>query len=184
MVLEGFQRRKNPKPALDAFAKIREAFPLAQLHIAGSGYGPGEEAELWAQSSGLHQGVSFIGKLPHAELISFLSEKIQLLIHPALEESFGMAPLEAMALGIPVIGHKFAGGVPYVLDDGKAGILVNARNAHEIAIASINLISSENLSRKIAKAAWNRASVQFAFDKMVSSYEACYKSAINKVKTH
>jgi glycosyltransferase involved in cell wall biosynthesis len=179
MVLEGFQNRKNPKTALVAFAKIREAFPMAKMHIAGSGYGPAEDAEIWAQKNELHHGVCFMGKLSHDRLISFLFDKIDLLIHPALEESFGMAPLEAMALGIPVIGHKFAGGVPYVLDDGKAGVLVNTRISHEIAAAAINLFTNFDFRKKLSESAWKHASMEFSFKNMVSRYEACYKNALN-----
>jgi glycosyltransferase involved in cell wall biosynthesis len=180
MVLEGFQNRKNPKTALFAFAKIKEAFPMAKMYIAGFGYGPGEDAEIWAKKHELHHGVCFMGKLPHERLISFLFDRIDILIHPALEESFGMAPLEAMALGIPVIGHKFAGGVPYVLDHGNAGVLVNTRISHEIAEAAIKLISSDEFRKTISESAWKHASIEFSFKNMLSRYEACYKTALNR----
>lgn len=178
MVMEGFQKRKNPKPALYAFAAIRNRFPSAELHIAGTGYGPGEEAERWASSAGLRGGVVFRGKLPHAELVSLLGDEADLLIHPALEESFGMAPLEAMALGIPVIGSRTAGGVPYVLDYGKAGVLADTRIAHEIASAAVMLLSNDDFCRGIADAGWARADKEFAFNTMVDRYEACYEAAL------
>ena len=52
-----------------------------------------------------------MGKAPHAELVHYLAQTVHLLIHPSKEESFGMAPLETMALGIPVIGANKAEGL-------------------------------------------------------------------------
>ena len=85
-----------------------------------------------------------------------------------------MAPLEAMALGIPVIGGKDSGGVPYVLDGGKAGVLVDVKNPQAIADVLSSLWLNSAQRDEIARIGWDRARTTFSLEKMVGAYEAEY----------
>lgn len=178
MVLQGFQKRKNPQTALRAFAMLRHHFPRAELHLMGSGYGEGEEAQAWAMKAGLCQGVVFKGKVPHEHLMKFLGTEVDVLLHPALEESFGMAPLEAMAVGVPVVGGQRSGGVPYVLDNGKAGVLTDVNQPRWIARAIERLLIEDAYRERLIEAAWLRAREHFSFGTMVDRYVALYKTRL------
>lgn len=177
-VLQGFQERKNPKSALRAFAKIRRTRPDATLKMFGTDYENGGAADLWSRKHHLNDGVCFMGAIGHEALMRELISSVHILIHPAKEESFGMAPLEAMALGIPVVGGKSSGGVPYVLDNGRAGILVKVTDPDAITSAVLELTSDKTLRTNLARAAWKRAGEEFSLDIMVERYLACYETVL------
>lgn len=152
-ILQGFQGRKNPKSAIKSFALIRSKFPDARMLMFGTDFEEGCPADKWSQDKGLATGIQFIGKISHNELMCHMTHHVHLLIHPAKEESFGMAPLEATALGIPVIGGKNSGGVPYVLDGGPAGILVDIKSPQNIADAACDLLANPTIHDAIDKCA-------------------------------
>jgi glycosyltransferase involved in cell wall biosynthesis len=179
-VMEGFQERKNPKRLMEAFAMVRCSHPSAELHLFGTGYEPDGPAEAWGRTRGLCSGVEFRGKVPHAELVAALSSRVDLLVHPAKEESFGMAPLEAMALGLPVIGGANSGGVDYVLGGGTAGLLVNVSSPRDIAAAACALLGDPARRHSLAQAGWQRASREFTIDRMVTLYEAEYAKIMDE----
>jgi glycosyltransferase involved in cell wall biosynthesis len=129
MVCNGWDRRKNPQPALRAFAQYRRGEPTAELHAFGAAFGPGEEAERWATAKGLTEGVHFHGRLPHRQVVERLAS-MDVLLHPSLEESFGVVIAEAMALGLPVVAGRRSGAVPWVMgadqaDAAPGGVLVD-----------------------------------------------------------
>lgn len=176
MVLNGWDARKNPKPALRAFAALRSTFPAAELDIMGSDYGVGGKAEAWAKSKGLTDGVHFMGRQPYPLLLAKLAES-DLLLHPALEETFGMSIAEAMSLGVPALGGQASGAVPWVI--GKSGRLVDVRSEQAIAQAAIELLKDSqglvNLSAQARSATLSR----FSPDTVAAAYECCYQQALS-----
>lgn len=178
-VLEGFQERKNPKAAIRAFASVRKVLPDATLMMFGNGYETGGLAETWCRDQSLFEGIEFRGKVAHATLMQELARHVHILVHPAKEESFGMAPLEAIALGILVIGGKSSGGVPYVLGGGKAGKLVDVHNPIEIAQAVLELAQRGGQMDGLAETCWQHAVSSFSLEKMVDKYLAEYAATID-----
>lgn len=139
MVCNGWDRRKNPEPALRAFAAWRRRRPAAELHLYGADFGPGERAAQWAQAQGLAAGLQFHGRRPHRELVAELAHS-DLLLHPALEESFGVVLAEALALGLPVVAGRDSGAVPWVVGAAADGasdcaLLVDVRDPAPIEAA-------------------------------------------------
>lgn len=117
MIGNGWGNRKNPQPALRAFARFRAHHAEAELHCFGHDFGAGETAQHWARQQGLAAGVHFHGATPHRQMIRAL-DACDLLLHPALEESFGVVIAEAMALGLPVVAGAASGAVPWVAGQG------------------------------------------------------------------
>src|SRR5205085_11099029 len=98
----------------------------------------GEAAQAcWQHMDGRGQ-VQFIGAVPHARLLDEMAQS-QVLLHPALEESFGVVLAEAMAMGLSVVAGAHSGAVPWV--QGDAGSLVNVRQPAQIAAALLRLLS-------------------------------------------
>jgi glycosyltransferase involved in cell wall biosynthesis len=76
-------------------------------------------------------------------LLERLASDASILVHPALEEAQPMALIEAMALGIPVIAGHRSGGVPWTLDDGRAGVFVDVTDPEQIAQAMLRLANDQ-----------------------------------------
>ncbi len=171
MVLNGWGALKNPKLALRAFAAIRRAFPGAELRIMGSDYGPGGKAESWAQSHGLAKGVIFMGPQPYSVLLARLSES-DLLLHPSLEETFGMSIAEAMSLGVPVIGGQASGAVPWVI--GQAGCLTDLRSETAIVRAISGLLENPEALALLGRQAKVNALARFSAESVAIDYEKRY----------
>lgn len=141
----------------------------------GAGHGWGEEAERWAMENELHEGIDFIGVLPHGELLSRIAESVHVLVHPALEEAQPMSIIEAMSLGIPVIGGDHSGGVPWTLDGGRAGMLVDVESPAAIADAMIVLASDRKLRAEWGMRGRRLAESRYHIRTVADSYEALYR---------
>lgn len=132
-ILNGWSSYKNGQVAINAFAQHRLNHPNDRMIMFGAGHGPGEDAEQWAIARGFAKGIEFIGQKPHEYVLARLAKEVDVLVHPSLEESHGMVLIEAMALGIPAIGGANSGAVPWTLDQGRAGILVDVTSAFALA---------------------------------------------------
>jgi len=140
MICNGWDERKNPQPALQAFAKIHSIHPEAEIHLFGAGFGTGGIAQQWCQKHSLLKGIVFHGVTPHKQLIEELNH-LDLLLHPSLEESFGVVIAEAMALGLPIVAGRHSGAVPWVVgidqetNDRCCAELTDVSNPETIALA-------------------------------------------------
>ncbi|MEO3712129.1 glycosyltransferase family 4 protein [Roseateles flavus] len=177
LVSNGFDRRKNPKKALLAFARLWTSRPQARLHLFGRGFEADGEAAAWCRSrrdlADCLPAMSFHGPLGHAELLERLAA-CDLLIHPALEETFGMVLAEAMALGLPVVAGRHSGAVPWVV--GEDACLCDVRDPGAIASAALEVLVPERyaaLSMQLRRTVRER----FGLDAVISSYGQVYHAA-------
>jgi len=179
-VLTGWGGRKNGQVALQAFKRVREVLPQARLLMFGNGHGEGEPASVWARQQEIDRGVEFVGTLPYLELLKRLAAEVDVLVHPALEESFSMAIAEAMALGIPAIGGVCSGAVPSTLENGRVGILTNIKSAQSVAAAMLSLAQNFELRTALGQTARNSAWQRFHVEKVVNAYENLYEQTLTK----
>lgn len=177
MVLNGWGTIKNPKPALKAFNMLRKTVPDARLHLFGFDFGPGGKAQSWAQSQGMDAGMIFHGPTQHALLFSRL-RTMDLLLHPALLESCPMALVEAMAVGLPVVGGDKSGGVPWVLGDGEAGVLTDVRSPVAICRALSRTLDDAAEYERIVHSGLARVKQLFMPDAVAQKYEKMYMTAV------
>jgi glycosyltransferase involved in cell wall biosynthesis len=175
MVSNGWGRRKNPEAALRAFALLRRSLPHAQLHLFGADFGAGEYAERWAIRAGLDEGLHFHGQTAHKDLIAQLAP-LDLLVHPSLEESFGVVLAEAMALGLPVGAGQASAAVPWVV--GAGGMLVDVRDPQAIHAAMATLLTDAHAYSRCSLAARARATSTFSGRDVTASYLRIYRRCI------
>lgn len=177
-VLNGWGGRKNSQVALQAFQQVREVIPKARLIMIGAGHGEGEEGSIWAKQRELHEQVEFVGRCPHDKLLKCLSTEADVLVHPALEESFCVAIAEAMALGIPVIGGSGSGAVPFTLENGKAGLLVDVRSPKSVAQAMLRLAQDPKLRSRLGSTGRQLAQQRFHIENVAIAYEELYQEIL------
>lgn len=164
---------KNPKSAMMAFSLLRKEFPNVQLHLMGPGMEAGGKAEKWAQQNNIHGGVSFLGNLPHKSLINELILS-DVYLHTSKTEACSMAIAEAMSVGLPVVGGKNSGGVPWQLDYGRSGLLVDIRSHEAIYLALRDLYLNASMRGMLSERNRKRSQHLFPVNDIHSQYESIY----------
>lgn len=176
IVCNGWQKLKNPQPAMKAFAKFKKCHPDAVLHLYGQDFGVGQTAEAWSKQQGIAAGMMFHGAMPHKQLMEALSTA-DLLLHSSLEESFGLSIAEAMGMGLPVVAGESSGAVPWVVGDG--GVLCDVRQENAIKEAIEHILIPSNYTR-YSLAARERVETMFTASAVADAYLEAYETAINK----
>jgi glycosyltransferase involved in cell wall biosynthesis len=177
-ILNGWSGRKNGARLIEAFGILRKEFgDRVELSMFGDGHHRGGPADQWSRRRHLEEGVEFVGPAPYAALMSRLVTSVDVLAHPAVEETFGMAVLEAMAIGIPVIGGRDSGAVPSVLGWGEAGLLVDIESPSAIATGMRALLLDERLRESLAKSGRQRALDHYRLEAVAEQYEDVLQQA-------
>jgi glycosyltransferase involved in cell wall biosynthesis len=180
-VNNGFAKLKNVKTLIRAYCLIKEALPHCRLMLIGSGFEKDGEAARWAKRNKLQDDIDFLGALPHQEVLQIF-EFADLLVHPSLEESFGMTLLEAMAKKTPVIGGKNSGAVPWVLNYGSAGVLTDVHSSEQIAGETIKILTNPELWKKFSNAGYRHAWDNFRLDTIVDQTIREYKNILGRAE--
>ncbi len=170
MHVSNFRPVKRVSDVLEVFAGIRKAMP-ARLIMAGDGPDRPRAASR-ARSLGLDQDVVFLGK--HASVNELLA-CADLFLMTSESESFGLAALEAMACGAPVVGYR-AGGLPEVVPHGEAGFLVPVGELDEAVEGAIGLLADRSLWRRFSDFGRSVAVERFATERVLPMYEAYYET--------
>lgn len=119
---------KNVHVALAAFCKLESSMRGARLLVFGGGW------ERAGAEFSKHR-IEFRGGLPHSEFLKALVEEVDIWVHPSKTEAQSIVVCEAIQAGCPVIAGKQSGAVPWTLDYGRAGLLVDIEDADEVACA-------------------------------------------------
>lgn len=168
----GWDPRKNPKPLLTAFSELLRRHPDSRLHLIGRGFEPGGPAAKWATARGAAAGVLFLGQLPHADVLRHLREHTDAFVHPTLEESFGSSILEAMSQRLPVIAGADSGAVPWILDKGRVGMLVDVTSPDSLRSGMEKLMTDTALRERYAREGYERALSSFTLAAVAEQYLA------------
>lgn len=138
LAVGGLNERKNPLGLMRAFALLREQVPGARLALVGSGPLAGA-VDSEARRMGLDGVVIRTGLVPNSAVTDWMTAcDVAALV--SLVEPLGVAALEAMASGRPVVGTA-VGGLREVVPDGVAGVIVDPRDDVAIAAGLARMIS-------------------------------------------
>jgi len=168
MHVSNFRAVKRLQDVVEVFARIRREVP-ARLVLVGDG--PDRPRALKrAADLGLRDDVLFLGR--HGSVEEILS-CADLFLLPSQSESFGLAALEAMACGAPVVASN-AGGLPEVVADGVTGYLLPVGAIDQMAEAGVRILSDPEHAKALSKAARALALERFSATAIVPRYEALY----------
>jgi N-acetyl-alpha-D-glucosaminyl L-malate synthase BshA len=169
-----FRKIKRIPDVIKVFAQVRAQMPSKLLMV---GDGPERQhAEELARCLGVFPDVRFLGKQDQMDEILSIAD---LFLLPSEYESFGLAALEAMACGVPVISSD-AGGLGEINVDGQTGFLCPVGDVAMMSEKAIALLSSEETLNSFKEAALEQAA-RFSRDKTLALYEDLYREVIEKV---
>lgn len=140
----------NVKCILKAFEKVKKVIPSATLTILGDG-DQKEMLQHWVIEHNL-KDVIFVGAVPHNKMNEYLSQN-EIFLSAPKTDNMPMSILEAYNAGLLVISSS-VGGVPYILEDNKVGLLFESDNAEELASKMIQAVQNEQRTIEMIKNAY------------------------------
>ena len=133
---------------ITAFRRVLETTPHARLLLVGDGRRRGHLEKL-ANELGVLRRTTFAGvRRDVPRLLSLMD----VFVLPSLNEALGLAVIEAMASGVPVVASE-VGGIPEVVKHRQTGLLVEPRSASALADAILELISAPVVAKRLSEAA-------------------------------
>ena len=170
--ISNFRKVKRIDDIVKIFFEIQKEVPSKLMMV---GEGPEKEiAERMCEELGIQKKVIFFGNSNEIDKILCFSD---LFLLPSETESFGLAALEAMACGVPVISSN-SGGLPEVNKDGFSGYLSNVGDVAKMSKDAITLLLDKELLKQFKSNALGTAKM-FDIQEIVPMYEQVYKQAID-----
>lgn len=174
MHISNFRSVKRISDVLLIFAQVAAQLDV-RLIIVGDGP-DAPVAEEMATKLGLRDRVTFLGVV---DQVSPILQAADLFLLPSETESFGLAALEAMASGVPVVASD-VGGIPEVVEHGVCGYLAPVGDVDRMAEYAIDILSDCERRKAFAIASRRRAVGTFDYQKIVPQYEAIYKRVLEE----
>ena len=159
-----FAERKDPVPvlvvarhlepvynvacALRAFAIVKKERPAARLIVAGGG-SQSEELRKLAAGLGISEAVSFLGDVKNEDMPRIYAQA-DFFVNSSSVDNAPMAILEAFACGLPVVSTR-AGGIPYLVEDGRTGLLVGVNDHEALAESVLSLVRSPERAAELVR---------------------------------
>ena len=174
MVAE-FEERKGHKFVISAWSKLilnHPDYEKVKLVLIGDGSLQNAIKEL-VSKKGLINNVIFLGYI--SNYIKYVKSCL-FLLNPSLEyEDLPYIILEAMSLGVPVIGTNVA-GIPEEIENNKTGLIVSPGNSTELKEAILKLLSEDKVRESMGIEAEKKYQKTFTLNDMISNYLSLYKN--------
>ena len=170
--VSSFRPLKRVEDVVRIFAAVR-ADISARLDLVGDGP-ERPRIEALVASLGLRAHVRFLGE--RGDMVALLQQS-DLFLLPSQTESFGLAALEAMACGVPVVASD-VGGISEVVVEGETGFLAAVGDVARMTEHARRLLRDEALHRRMSAAARQLAETRFRLTPAVDRYEAVYRQVL------
>jgi len=162
------------------FEYLIQAMPQVRGTLLLVGEGPlRTDLQALAAKLGVASRVHFLGKIDHQTLVScYHASQVFVFASIARSEAFGIAQVEAMAAGMPVVNTQLDSGVPFVSQHERTGLTVPPRDPEGLAIAINRLLGDERLRSSFAEAASLRAHQEFSVETMAARTLELYSTVM------
>jgi N-acetyl-alpha-D-glucosaminyl L-malate synthase BshA len=173
--ISNFRQVKRVEDVVRVFYQVQKEIP-AKLILGGDG--PDRPfVERLGRELGIFNKIIYTGKVRETAPILEISD---LFLLPSETESFGLAALEAMAEGVPVVSSN-TGGIPEVNVHGFSGYLSDVGNVDEMAQYALSILKEDNQLLQFRNNAFERAKT-FSLSSVLPMYEELYEQVLDKMK--
>ena len=161
--------RKGHADLLEAWPNVLKVHPNSKLVITGDGP---ERSRLEAKSKqlGVSESVKFTGT--RSDVPSVLAA-LDVFVFPSHYEGLPGALIEAMAAGLPIVCTPVDGNSELV-SDGESGLYSDVRCPDQLSNRLIEVLSDNDLARRLADSAQNRAKNRYSLEIMVENFSSLY----------
>jgi glycosyltransferase involved in cell wall biosynthesis len=148
--LRAFHSIYNPEMAVEAISLVRTTYPDIQLTMIGRDTGDGslQRTERLIQENDLQRNICIKGAIPKSAVPSQLQEA-DIFLNTTRFESFGIAVMEAAALGMPIVTTA-VGELPYLWENEKNAMLVHSGDSAAMAMAIRRVLTEEGLAARLS----------------------------------
>jgi L-malate glycosyltransferase len=167
--ISSFRPLKRVEDTLRVLVGVRRVVPAVLLLVGDGPERP--RIETLVQDLGLGGAVRLLGMQP--QFLDLLQQADAFLL-PSSTEGFGLAALEALSCGVPVVASR-VGGVPEVIADGETGFLCEAGDVAAMTAAALRLVSDTTLRRRMSAAARQSVLRRWQQEPAITRYEEYYR---------
>ena len=155
---------------LDAMVVLIRRYPDLILRLIGPSFGKQATWNNAVDARGITDNIRFLEAIYDRKLLINELDTDAIFVFPSHYEGFPVSLLEAIALGLPCVASS-VGGIPDILDNGKAGLLVEPRAPLQLASSLSKIIDDRILRDLIAMNAWERAREIYNYTNFIKSYQ-------------
>lgn len=164
---------------ISAIAKIKKTISAVKLVVVGTGDNL-EEYKQQVRNEGIINNTVFSGFVMDKDLPSYYRlSNVVVLPSYNNSEGFGMVLIEAGACGKPVIGSN-VGGIPYVIDNNKTGLLITPKDSTSLASAVISILTNDKFARELGENGYEKIIKDFTWGKQIKNTNDIFMKAIKK----
>jgi len=148
-----------------------------QFLIVGKDVGYKKELQKQIKELNISDKIKFLGAISDKNLLKIFSIADAFILFSEWE-GFGITLLESMAAQVPIIGSD-RGAIPYLIKDGKTGLITKFKNVEELTANIQKILSNDDLRKSIIKNS-SKYVKNFNYKEIIGNYEELYKNAIKK----
>lgn len=155
----------------NAFKNLQKEFKDIKLYILGGGIGPNIPPDYFENFN--HKGIKIFGLLPRRKVAKILKQS-SIFVYPVIwEEPFGLAPIEAMAVGIPTVVSKTNSGYREIINESN-GYYFNSNDDKDLEKVLRNLLSFSKNQEEICTNAINTVQNKLSWKKCIKNTLECF----------
>ena len=134
------------------------------------------------QQHSIKQEIICTGSVPMEDVINYYP-LFDINVLASTTDGFGLVLVEAMGMGVPVVGTR-APGICNVIEDGESGLLFEDNNPQDLAQKISLIIQDQELKSKLTRNGLQRAQQTFSVVNTVNNYEAFFRSLLENETSH
>jgi glycosyltransferase involved in cell wall biosynthesis len=168
------QLRKGQSMIVECLSKLLQRWPGLVYVNVGNPYDETFQNRLLkrAEVLGVSKAVKLLNGLPRSDLVALIGAA-DLCVHPSTREPFGLAVVEEMACGKPVVAFN-VDAMPEIIDDQLDGLLIKPYSMEDLTKSILNVLEDPQFARKLGDAARLKVASKFTWDQTASRLMEIY----------